>query len=122
MVISNYIRKHKVLQIGVPLPTQICSEVIVDDPKGFLQVVLQNGCYISAISWWERVAIDTKPEIGYGGSRDPIEPNRFYYAETDMEDHFSAFTSEYDYLSYMSRIWQSNPNIALYPAFEVSKK
>ncbi len=122
MVILDYVRKHKVLQIGVTLPSDICSEVIVDNPKEFVQIVVQNGGYISAISWWERVAIGTKPQIGYGGPRDPIAPDKFYFAETDLGKQFSVLSSVYDYLNYLAQTLQSNQDVALFPAFEVCKK
>ena len=121
MSILDYIRKHMVLQIGTDLPSHICSEVIVDNPKEFVQIIVRNGGYISAISWWEHVAVDTEPKIGYGGPRDPIAPDKFYYAETDIVDCFPMLTSEGDYLNYLVHTLQSNPDVDLFPAFEVCK-
>ena len=121
MVILDYVRKHMVLQIGIVLPSQICSEVIVDNPEEFVRIVVQNGGYISEISWWEHVAVDTKPKIGYGGPRDPMAPDKFYYAETDIRDRFPVWTSEYDYINYLAQTLQANPDVALFPAFEVCK-
>lgn len=122
IAIGDYLREHMVLQVGVNLSSHICSEIIVDDPKEFIQIVVQTEGYISAISWWERVAVDTKPKIGYGGQRDPTAPDKFYYAETDIVDCFPVSTSEYDYLNYLAQTLQSNPDVDLFPAFEVCKK
>lgn len=122
MGILDYVKKHKVLQIGIDLPSHICSEVIVDEPEKFIRVIVQNGGYISAISWWERVAVGMKPQIGYGGPRDPKAPDEFFFAETDLESCFSVLTSEKEYLNYLALTLQTYPDITLFPAFEVQKK
>lgn len=122
MDILDYVREHMVLQIGCNLSAHICSEVLVDDPKELVHTIVHNGGYISAISWWERVSFGSKPQMGYGGMRDPRASEEFYFAETDIGKNFPVGTTECEYLNYLAQTLKSHSDVSLMPAFEICKE
>ena len=121
MKLQEYLVKHKIIEIGVPLPGYICTETIVDDPKEFITIVQQNNYYVSEIRWWEHVAISEKPKIGYGGSRDPRNPTQYYFAETDICICFQKPVPYQDYVSSLDQIKNMYPDLILYPAFDIKR-
>lgn len=122
MDIWELIAKNIIVKIGIDLPEHIYSEVIVSDPIECIHLVLENNCYISSIMWWERVEVEAKPQIGYGGVLDPREPNRFFFAETDIGEQFGSATTEDEYCRYLKRINSDYSYLDMIPAFEVSRK
>ena len=122
MSIIEYLAEHLIARIGADLPEQICSEVIVDNPKEFIHFLFQHDCYVSAIMWWERVSIESTPQIGYGGVPDPRNPSRFYFSETDIWRQFNKSTGVEEYYSYLCEVYCEYSHLELFPAFEVCKK
>lgn len=119
MKIEDYLTQHRILQIGSNLPGYVCSETIVDNPVELVSVVCSTGHYISYISWWDYSEIATGSTIGHGGPRDPANPNRYFYAETDICQAFNTDTPYEDYCDYIRRTTESYINCRLFPAFDI---
>ena len=115
MNITTYSKHHMIVDIG----TALHAELIVDDPNGFIDVSSKSAYYISSIRWWDRVSIENGSLIGYGGPRDPRDPNSYYFAETDLCKTFSLKTTLQEYYEYINYIRQKFSDYDLYPAFEV---
>ena len=119
MKIQDYLIEHKIIKIGMDLPGYICTEIIVENPEELIKVVEKSNCYISAMRWWEYTEISSTPTIGYGGARDPRDPEGHFFAETDLCMEFSASAHCTEYRSYLSQIKTMHPNLILFPAFDI---
>ncbi len=122
MTIADYLTEHLIHNNIITLPEYLYSEVIVDEPKEFARIILENGCYICSILWWEYARIGGSPQLGYGGFRDPRNPNEHFFSETDICDVFLESSTLRDYWGYMDGIWRKYSHIPLFPAFDISRK
>ena len=122
MNVKEYLKTHTIVQIGCALPEHICAEIIVDDPIELITVVSNNDCYISEISWWDHTEIKQGSNIGYGGPRDPRNPETHFFAETDIRDKFNEIVSIEKYLDYLKKIKILYSEFDLFPAFEIRKR
>ena len=120
--IEQYLEKHLIVRIGLTIPGYICCEVIVDNPAELIAVVKKAKCYISGIRWWDRAEIESGSSIGYGGPLDPRDPDRMFFAETDICREFDASVKEKEYNEYFEQVRSAYPNHELYPAFDIKKK
>ncbi len=119
MTIQDYLDKHTIVKIGSTPPGFVCTEVIVAEPKEFVAIVLQNGCYIVEIQWWDRSKIGAGSTIGYGGPRDPRSPDSYFFAETDIQKHFDAPMQIDEYYSYLDETAEYYSDFEIFPAFDV---
>ena len=119
MCIIEYLKRYTVLSIGTCIPGYICCESIVENPKTLISLLKNSGYYISEIRWWDRVAVGSMSTIGYGGPRDPNNPNCFYYAETDIYMEFGPGTTDDSYNQYIDSIKKEYPTNQLFPAFDI---
>lgn len=115
MHIDEFLKHHMIAKVGInPL-----NEIIVDDPKGFVRVVRENGYYISEILWWECAEIVSGPRIGHGGTLDPRKPDTHFFAETDLQILFDTILQDEKYDEYFNSIKKEYPNLDLYPGFDI---
>lgn len=121
MRIEDYLTEHTIVKIGETLPGYICCENIVDTPLDLLSVVKNNNGYISEIRWWDCVEIASGSSIGYGGPRDPRNPDSHFFAETDICKVFDAFAQDEDYYKYIKQIETAYSTRNIYPAFDIKK-
>ena len=121
MRIEDYLENHTVVKIGNPVPGYICCEIIVDNPMQLISVVRENSCFISEIRWWDRVEIAVGSSIGYGGTRDPRNPETHFFAETDICRVFNDLLRDDEYYAYLENIKLNNSNLDLFPAFDIKK-
>jgi len=119
MTLKDYLQIHTIVQIGVPSSEYAYSEVIVDNYKDLISVVIDTEFYISKISWWHRTEIITGSSIGYGGPRDPRNPEVYYFAETDICQEFKEKSSLKDIYNYFDKINREYSNFELYPSFDI---
>ena len=123
MNLLDYIRKHTIISIG-KLENNDCIivEMISDNPKQLIEVILNNNCYISEIRWWDRASLSTKSRIGYGGTCDPRDPKKYYFAETDICNSFGPTTTLFEYINYLDNVRALYSEYDIYPAFDVYRK
>ncbi|MCH5317349.1 MAG: hypothetical protein J1E05_05180 [Eubacterium sp.] len=119
MKITDYLNQHMIVKIGLTLPEYVCCEIIVDNPKELVPIVRENGCYITAVYWWDRAEIDSGSIIGYGGPRDPRSPNSHFFAETDICRVFNTILQDEEYYKYFDKIKQTYSSYDLFPAFDI---
>ena len=100
----------------------VIAEVIPENPISLVKHVFENGCYISEIRWWDRTPIFTKSKIGYGGTPDPRDPQKYYFAETDIYSTFGKGTTAEELFGYLEKIKEQYSEYDLYPAFDVYLK
>ena len=122
MKLNEYLKSHTVLKIGCCDSSTQFYEIIVDNPVELVSIVLKNGFYISAIRWWDRAKISIGSQLGYGGPRDPSNPNTYFFAETDLYKEFDSHTEGIIYCEYIDSIIKLYPNYELIPAFDIIKK
>lgn len=120
-MIEDYLKSHMIVGSRNTVPGYIGCEVIVDNPAELVSLVNGSECYISEIRWWEHAEIATGSNIGYGGPRDPQNPDTHYFAETDICMTFDSFSSENTYQEYLQKINSSYPMLDLHPAFDIKK-
>ena len=120
--INEYIRNHAIINIGMPPNGYICYETIVDDPYAFIPIIRENNCYIEEITWWHRTEISHGSSIGYGGPRDPVFPDTFFFAETDIFKKFGSLMEDEKYYRYFEQIKKDYCSFELYPAFVVRRR
>ena len=119
----QHIKEHAIVCIGkIEDGNNKMVEVIPQNPKNFLEEVIRTGCYISEIRWWDRTLISTGSKIGYGGPRDPRDPQNYYFAETDICASFVSTTTFSEYAEYLDRIKEQYSAFDIYPAFDVYYK
>lgn len=119
MQIKDYLEKHLILAIGNPFGEYVCTDAIVDDAEKFIEAVLKNERYISDVTWWERAEILSGSKIGYGGPRDPGDPDKYFFAETDICKTFDVNTTKEEYGEYLAEIKSGYSEYNLIPAFTV---
>ena len=122
MNIHDFLNKHMIVKIGAAPLEYVCSELIVDNPEELIDVVLETGCFISSIRWWERTHLLSTPNLGYGGPLDPRCPSSYFFAETDLEQEFDEGTLKNRYIEYLQFVKSRYPQYNLYPAFDIKKK
>ena len=121
MRIEDYLVEHAIVKIGKTLPDYISCEIIVDNPYELISVVTRNYGYISEIRWWDCVEITTGSNIGYGGPRDPRNPDHYFFAETDICKKFDLLTENKIYYEYLKQIEVEYSAYNLYPAFDIKR-
>ena len=121
MTIEDYLNRNAIVKIGTTLPGYVCCEVIVDNPVELVFVLQTSDCYISEIRWWDCLEIGNSSTIGYGGPRDPRNPDSFYFAETDICQFFSADSRPENYYEYLNHIKEVYPKHNLFPSFDIKR-
>lgn len=111
----SFLDEHFIINIG---KKQLC-EVIVDTPVELISLLKHHDFYISLITWWDWVPIATGSSIGYGGPRDPRDPNNYFFAETDISKEFGVETPPDQYIEYLKKVQKEYSGHDLYPAFEI---
>ena len=94
----------------------------MDNPIDLVDCIIKNNCYISEIRWWDRADITLGSKIGYGGTRDPRVPQKYYFAETDICDTFEKSTSFTEYVEYLNKIKMQYYMYDLHPAFDIYRR
>ena len=123
MNLLQYLNNHTILTIGNLVEDKcVIVEVISNNPEELVEYVIKNDCYISEIRWWDRASISTKSKIGYGGTKDPRDPQKYYFAETDICASFEKETTALEYLEYLNTIKTQYSMHDLYPAFDIYLK
>ncbi len=97
------------------------SDLLVDDPATFLELVCKSEYYVDNVIWWEHALIETGSTLGLGGPRDPHDPSHFY-SETYLVDKFSPDTTLDEYLRYMTSVREAHPHLALHPGFGLAPR
>lgn len=116
---EDYLRTHKIIEIGEMAEGEVCSDIILDSPIEFIMLLDQSEFYISRILWWDYVEINVGSNIGYGGPKD-IRNEKFFWAETYIESLFSIDTNSDEILKYIAGIQEKYKNHNLYPSFTVN--
>ena len=122
MKLDDYLNNHTITRIGHSIAGYVCCEIIVDNPIDLIPIVRENNCYISEIRWWDRVKIASGSIIGYGGPRDPRNPNSYFFAETDICKTFDNFSCDKDYYVYLQQIFKEYNKFDLHPAFDIKRR
>ena len=123
MNIFQYLNEHTIVSIGnLPNDKCIAAELICDDTQALVKCVVENDCYISEISWWDRASIALGSKIGYGGTPDPRDPKKYYFAETDICASFEKTTTSAEYVKYLNEVKERYIMYDLYPAFDIYRK
>ena len=105
-VLHEYIEKHK-----------LCSELLFDDWKEFLEVLYSEGGRVESILWFEHVKIShQKASLGSGGYKDEKNPE-YMYAETQIFKNHMESLSLSQIIQYINLILNSYPNNRLIPSF-----
>ncbi len=120
MSLNLYLTNHLIVQCGIPSSEFICSEAIVENPDELISAVRQTNYYISHVRWWDYVKIGDVSPIGYGGTRDPRNPN-YYFAETDICRDFDTATTDKEYRDYLLQVKEKYSGYNILPAFDVKK-
>lgn len=120
-MILDFIEQHIILDIGKALPGELFAEVILDSPYTFIDVVLNNGYYISKINWWERAKISTGSTTGFGGPRDPRAPEEYFFSEIGVSREFDVIATIDEYYRYINTVQDNYKKIPLFPSFELKK-
>ena len=120
MDIMSFLDKHTIVSVGnIASDKCVVVEVITDSSEELIKNVISNNCYISEIRWWHRVEISTQSPIGYGGTRDPRDPQNYYFAETDICCVFQPETTISEYIDYLYLIKAEYSMYDIYPAFDI---
>ena len=117
--IRSFVQTHTLTELCGKLDT--LSDLLVDDPATFLELVCKSEFYVDNVIWWEHAPIETGSTLGLGGLRDPHDP-RYFYSETYLDDKFASDTTLDEYLRYMTAIRKAHPNLALYPGFQLNPR
>ena len=112
--LRSFVQDHTLTELCGRLDT--LSDLLVDDPATFLELVCKSEYYVDNVIWWEHALIETGSTLGLGGPRDPHDPSHFY-SETYLDDKFSPDTTLDEYLCYMTAIREAHPNLVLHPGF-----
>lgn len=121
MNFSIFLSNHVIVQAGVQLPDYICTELIVDNPNELISLVQKSEYYISHICWWDYVKIGYSSSLGYGGRRNPREPD-YYFAETDICRDFEMTATANEYYDYLVKVKNKFSCFNIFPAFDIKKK
>ena len=123
MNIVQYLKDNTIVSIG-NLNDEKCVivEAIPKRPIELVKFIIEKSCYISEIRWWDRVPISIGSKIGYGGVPDPRDPQKYYFAETDIFASFKKTTSISEYIKYLEAVKTQYHNYDLYPAFDIYLK
>ena len=117
------LKQQILVSIGVVVDKKcVIVEGIAENPTIFIETVVEKGLYISAIHWWDRSLISQGSQIGYGGPRDPRDPEKYYFAEMDIFATFDKETNVLDYIEYINRIKSQYLSFDIYPAFDVYER
>ena len=117
--IRSFVQDHTLTELCGRLDT--LSDLLVDDPATFLEMVCRSEYYVDNVIWWEHALIETGSTLGLGGPRDPHDPSHFY-SETYLDDKFSPDTTLDEYLRYMTAIREAHPHLALHPGFGLAPR
>ena len=112
--IRSFVQAHTLTELCGKLDT--LSDLLVDDPATFLEMVCRSEYYVQNVIFWERASIETGSTFGLGGPRDPRDP-QYFYSETYLDDKFTSDTTLDEYLRYMTAIREAHPNLVLHPGF-----
>ena len=121
MEIQEYLDKYSIVKIGKHALDEVCSDTIVETPMRFIDIIEKNGCYISSILWWDYAEISSGSCIGYGGTRDPRNPDCYFYAETDIYREFESGVHSSVYYKYIRDTKKKYPQCRLVPSFTVKR-
>ena len=117
--IRSFVQDHTLTELCGRLDT--LSDLLVDDPATFLELVCKSEYYVQNAIWWERAPIETGSTLGLGGPRDPRDP-QYFYSETYLGDKFASDTTLDEYLRYMTAIREAHPNLVLHPGFGLAPR
>ena len=117
--VCSFVQAHTLIELRGRLDT--LSDLLVDDPAAFAELVCRSEYYIQKVIWWEHALIETGSTLGLGGPRDPHDPSHFY-SETYLVDKFSPDTTLEEYLRYMTDIREAHPHLSLHPGFDLSPR
>ncbi len=45
----GFLQRHTIVKIGMIPPEYVCCEMVLDDPKAFVRIVRENGCYVTEV-------------------------------------------------------------------------
>ena len=120
MTIKQYLSEHLIVCVGNDIPGHIYTDLIVDNPIEFVELIAASPYYISSILWWEIVDNNARPNLGGGGIADPRSSEKCYFAETDLcQDFFRSSTVE-KYIDYIHHTHMQYPALLLYPSFDIA--
>ena len=117
--LRSFVQDHTLTELCGRLDT--LSDLLVDDPATFLELVCKSEYYVDNVIWWEHALIETGSTLGLGGPRDPRDP-RYFYSETYLDDKFSPDTTLDEYLRYMTSVREAHPHLALHPGFGLAPR
>ena len=96
---------------------QVCSDIVFNDWRSFLNVLYENGGAVNKILWFEYVRIDRQAEsLGAGGYADHDNPG-FMWAETMICDNDLDGESLLEITQHIEKVIQSNLPHTLVPCF-----
>ena len=117
--IRSFVQAHTLIELRGRLDT--LSDLLVDDPAAFVELVCRSEYYIQNVIWWEHAPLETGSTLGLGGPRDSRDP-RYFYSETYLDDKFSPDTPLDEYLRYMTSVREAHPHLALHPGFGLAPR
>lgn len=117
--IRSFVQAHTLIELRGRLDT--LSDLLVDDPAAFVELVCRSEYYIQNVIWWEHAPLETGSTLGLGGPRDSRDP-RYFYSETYLDDKFSLDTPLDEYLRYMTSVREAHPHLALHPGFGLAPR
>lgn len=120
MTIKQYLSEHLIVSIGNDIPGHIYTDVIVDNPIEFVELIATSPYFISSILWWEIVDNNACPNLGGGGIADPRSSEKCYFAEIDLCRDFFRSTTVEEYKDYIQHILMQYPALHLYPSFDIA--
>ena len=116
--IENYLSKHEILKIG----KMDFTDIIVDDPIEFVEIVSKTEYYISHVSWWEKIEIkNAGNSMGGGGVRDKNDSNLFWSEVYYLSKKFNQTDEDNAIISYINNVRGQYPKHNLYPSFDLKK-
>ncbi len=119
----KYLKEHVIKIVGFTEDDQgLLVEVISDNAELFISYILENGGVISEIRWWDRALILEKSKIGYGGHPDPRDPQKYYFAETDICASFQKDSTITEYCDYLNAVKEKYATYDLYPGLDIRIK
>ena len=121
-MLFEFIKKHKILEIGLCSLGECYAELILTEPYKFVDVILQSDHYISTVTWYERASIQIGSRMGFGGPVDPEFPEEYFFSETSICKVFEESACKDEYCSYMDDVYSSYKNVSLVPSFEIRRK
>lgn len=116
--IENYLSKHEILKIG----KMDFTDIIVDDPIEFVEIVSKTEYYISHVSWWEKIEIkNAGNSMGGGGIKDKTDSNLFWSEVYYLDKKFHQIDEDNAIISYINNVRRLYLKHNLYPSFDLKK-